>query len=191
MEPTLIIGDLVLAQKRGFAHAIGRRGLAKGQLVLFTPPLELRRRVEAAGGRVGDRDMFVKRVAAVAGDEVSVDALGVVAVNGVAVNGVGVNGLPASAAAGQLGMGRVRGGKAVTLFPVDSVAAACDAPNEVVRKRLVVLSTTTIKEGSIYVLGDCSGASVDSRVWGPLDELNVVGTPTARLWPPSRFGGVR
>jgi signal peptidase I len=168
MEPTLVTGDLILAQKRGFARDIGRGGLARGELVLFTPPAALKQRVQDAGGRMGDRDMFVKRVAAVAGDEVTVDALGDVTVNGLPVN-------------------RLPAGRSPSL----RLAAGCDAPNEVARKSMLVPGTSQIPEGSIFVLGDCSGASVDSRVWGPLNELNVVGTPTARLWPASRFGGVR
>ena len=47
-----------------------RLPLEEDDLVLFSPPAELRRKVAQAGGSIGDRDLFVKRVAAVGGDTV-------------------------------------------------------------------------------------------------------------------------
>ena len=41
---------------------------------------------------------------------------------------------------------------------------------------------------SLFVLGDCSGVSIDSRVWGDLPSSNLVGKPTFRIWPPQRAG---
>ena len=188
MEPTLLAGDLVLARKRGFSPLVSSRCLAKGQLVLFTPPPELRQRVEAAGGRLGERDMFVKRVAATAGDEVSVDEAGGVTVNGVPV-GFMHGGWAGDSHAATVPAARVvldaAGSASAGRAPVE-----CDASNEVVRKGLLASGTVRVPAGRIFVLGDCSGASVDSRVWGPLDETNVIGTPSIRLWPASRFGGV-
>ena len=42
----------------------------RGDLVLFSPPAELQRKVREAGGNLGSRDLFVKRVAALGGDTV-------------------------------------------------------------------------------------------------------------------------
>ncbi len=41
-----------------------------------------------------------------------------------------------------------------------------------------------------YVLGDCGEVSVDSRVWGALEDEKVIGRPILRLWPPARFGPI-
>ena len=60
-----------------------RKPYAAGDLVLFTPPTGLLKLVSDAGGTVGYRDLFVKRVAAVAGDRVELLPTGEVAVNGV------------------------------------------------------------------------------------------------------------
>jgi type IV secretory pathway protease TraF len=45
-----------------------------------------------------------------------------------------------------------------------------------------------VPEGATFVLGDCAPVSVDSRVWGPLDDSAVQGRPILRIWPPERFG---
>ena len=42
--------------------------------------------------------------------------------------------------------------------------------------------------GTLYVLGDCPAASVDSRSWGALPVDLVTGRPIVRVWPPARFG---
>ena len=50
---------------------------------------------------------------------------------------------------------------------------------------------TTVPKDSLFLMGDCSGVSVDSRVWGTLTEREVVGRPALRVWPLGRFGPVR
>jgi signal peptidase I len=42
----------------------------------------------------------------------------------------------------------------------------------------------------VYVLGDCSSVSIDSRVWGALPSSEIVGRPIMRLWPLERFGSI-
>lgn len=69
MEPTIEAGDVVIAEK---LSARAGRAPRRGEVVLFSPPERLRAVVERAGGRLGPRDLFVKRVAAVPGDRVSV-----------------------------------------------------------------------------------------------------------------------
>ena len=47
---------------------------------------------------------------------------------------------------------------------------------------------TAIPEGHLFVLGDNSTNSWDSRYWGFVDERDVIGEPYFRVWPLSRFG---
>ena len=81
MEPTLDVGDVLLVEKvspRLFPNSV--RG---GQVVLFHPPSALQEIVSRSGGRVTDRDLFVKRVvAAQPGDMLSVSRSGDVKING-------------------------------------------------------------------------------------------------------------
>lgn len=81
MEATLRIGDVVFAEKA--SRWLARDTLEVGDLVLFRAPPGLQKLVAEAGGRpIGSRDLFVKRVAAVAGDVVELLDDGGVAVNG-------------------------------------------------------------------------------------------------------------
>lgn len=41
------------------------------------------------------------------------------------------------------------------------------------------------------MLGDFSEIAGDSRYWGPLPGVNIIGKVECRYWPPSRFGQVR
>ena len=47
-----------------------------------------------------------------------------------------------------------------------------------------------VPRGTVYVLGDCPGNSVDSRSWGNLPVGLVTGRPLVRLWPPARVGPI-
>ncbi|MEN9766906.1 MAG: signal peptidase I [Vulcanococcus sp.] len=49
----------------------------------------------------------------------------------------------------------------------------------------------TVPAGTLLVLGDNRNASLDSHVWGPLPETDVIGTAVLRYWPLSRFGAIR
>ena len=82
MEATLSVGDVVLAEK---VSRLVNLPYEVDDLVLFSPPANLLQVVEEAGGakQLGSRDLFVKRVAALAGDTVSLLPDGAVAVNGV------------------------------------------------------------------------------------------------------------
>jgi signal peptidase I len=41
----------------------------------------------------------------------------------------------------------------------------------------------TLQEKEYFVMGDNRAASSDSRIWGPLPEKNIIGTPFVRLTP--------
>jgi signal peptidase I len=47
---------------------------------------------------------------------------------------------------------------------------------------------TLVPEGELFMLGDNSSDSFDSRYWGFVDESAVIGVPYLRVWPLSRFG---
>jgi signal peptidase I len=53
------------------------------------------------------------------------------------------------------------------------------------------LDQFTVPAGQLLVLGDNRNASLDSHLWGPLPEAEVIGTAVLRYWPPQRFGPIR
>ena len=158
MESTLNVGDVVLAEK---ISRIARLPLQSGDLVLFNPPSKLQQLVGEAGGKLGSRDLFVKRVAAVGGDTVELQRGGSVTVNGV----------PRTPPPRQC-----EDSAPPSVFPGEAEAGAG--------------VTRTIPEGSIFVLGDCPSRSTDSRSWGPLPVENVVARPVVRVWPLGRQGAI-
>jgi signal peptidase I len=48
----------------------------------------------------------------------------------------------------------------------------------------------TVPPGQLLVLGDNRNASLDSHLWGPLPQANVIGTAVLRYWPLQRFGPI-
>ena len=155
MDPTLQVGDVLLVDK------ISPRLLHQqkaGDVVLFSPPSALRDIVAANGGKLTNRDLFVKRIAAQPGDKVEVDASGKVMVNS---------------------------------QPVAGRRDLCSAEPLRLIEKYVKAKEATLGEGDFFLMGDCSSVSVDSRVWGPLKESNIVGKPILRLWPLDRLGPVQ
>ena len=49
----------------------------------------------------------------------------------------------------------------------------------------------TVPDDQLWVMGDNRNASLDSHLWGPLPEANVIGTAVWRYWPLQRFGPLR
>ena len=48
-----------------------------------------------------------------------------------------------------------------------------------------------VPSNSLWVLGDNRNNSLDSHLWGPLTEQNLVGTATFRYWPLNNLGPIR
>ena len=52
------------------------------------------------------------------------------------------------------------------------------------------VTPTLVPDGQMYVLGDNSSNSWDSRYWGFVDERDFIGEPYFRVWQLSRFGAM-
>mmetsp|Transcript_27914 Transcript_27914/g.43337 ORF Transcript_27914/g.43337 Transcript_27914/m.43337 type:complete len:607 (-) Transcript_27914:319-2139(-) len=157
MEPNLKVGDVLLVEKVS-SKLSGASLLKKGDVVLFPAPSRLQDVIVSSGGkRINDRDLFVKRIAATAGDVVQVEASGSVQING-------------------------------DVAPGDR--QMCDAEPLRLIEKYIESGETVVDEKDLFVMGDCSDVSVDSRVWGTLNRKDVVGRPLLRVWPLERFGGL-
>lgn len=53
------------------------------------------------------------------------------------------------------------------------------------------MAPVTVPQQQLWVMGDNRNASLDSHLWGPLPEENVIGTAIWRYWPLQRFGPLR
>jgi signal peptidase I len=49
----------------------------------------------------------------------------------------------------------------------------------------------TVPAETLLVLGDNRNASLDSHLWGPLPQQDVIGTAVFRYWPLNRLGPIR
>ncbi len=53
------------------------------------------------------------------------------------------------------------------------------------------MKSITVPDHQFWVLGDNRNNSLDSHIWGPLPEENVIGTAIWRYWPLKNFGPIR
>lgn len=61
----------------------------------------------------------------------------------------------------------------------------------VVEKIKYDMEQIIVPSNSLWVLGDNRNNSLDSHLWGPLAEKNLVGTATFRYWPLNNLGPIR
>ena len=193
----------------------------RDDIVFFTPPPVLREVVASAGGALNPSDLFVKRVAGLPGDTVTVTADGRVdvrppppppsppsrAAGGWLSRSVGrggggevgresiAGGSPEIAREGPAGLGtegtQAERGRAVVPSGApggEGGAAKAPLPDSVLQR--IARVDEKVLDGA-FVLGDNPAASMDSRVWGQLDEGEIVGHALLRVLPPRSFGLLR
>ncbi len=139
MLPTLQLQDRILVEK--LTPRFGS-GVRTGSIVVFHPPA----RLKEAG--YDPRTALIKRVVAVAGDQVEVRD-----------GQLWRNGTPAD-------------------------------PDWAREPMAYALEPFVVPAGEVLVLGDNRNASLDSHLWGPLPEADLIGTAIWRYWPLARFGPV-
>jgi signal peptidase I len=168
MYPTFDIGDAVLVEKVSLRHSTPQRG----EVVFFRPPGNLLTMIHEI-----EKDSYALAHASV--------HAGASAVPGRRSPMVGkkahsvherdlfvkrIVALPGDAVAITAGYIVVNG---EFRFPAAQGSVNSDA--------------RVIPEHFVYVLGDNSDHSLDSRYWGLLRDDNLVGRPLARIWPLSRW----
>ncbi len=53
------------------------------------------------------------------------------------------------------------------------------------------MNSIEVPDHSLWVLGDNRNNSLDSHIWGPLPEKNLIGTALIRYWPLKKIGPIR
>jgi signal peptidase I len=173
MNPTLVRGDRVLVEKLGYRFGEPSRG----QVIVFAqetagqaPDLPWSEDVrnffrELLGLPTGEETDFIKRVVAVGGDVISYQGNDRrLVVNGERVEETYLKG------------GRDNNSTKIT--PANCKGMQLEARDDGCR----------VPAGSVFVMGDNRSNSLDSRVFGPVDESEIVGRAWLVIWPPEDFG---
>jgi signal peptidase I len=173
MNPTLVRGDRVLVEKVGYRFGEPSRG----QVIVFAqetageaPDLPWSEDVrnffrELLGLPTGEETDFIKRVVAVGGDVISYQGNDrKLVVNGERVDEPYLKG------------GRDNGSTKIT--PANCKGMQLEARDDGCR----------VPAGTVFVMGDNRSNSLDSRVFGPVDESEIVGRAWLVIWPPEDFG---
>uniref|UniRef100_A0A7S1CZJ0 Mitochondrial inner membrane protease subunit n=1 Tax=Cyclophora tenuis TaxID=216820 RepID=A0A7S1CZJ0_CYCTE len=155
MDPTLAVGDVVVVEK--VSPRIFKSNNHVGDVILFHPPSRLQEIVKSSGGRIGNRDLFVKRVAAEPTQKVTVGSDGKVLIDE---------------------------------MELQEKRDMCSEEPLGLIERYIEPGTTEVQSDEVFVMGDCSSVSIDSRVWGPLPNKEIIGKPLFRVWPIERFGSI-
>jgi signal peptidase I len=135
MEPTLRRGDRIIV------HENGKNRLRQGDVVVFANP--------------ENEDVFIKRIAGVAGDTIQI-TLGRLLINNRFSDHPMLNRKEYTS-----------NGRFATRFPF------------------------VVPESALFVLGDNSEVSIDSRFFGPVPETAIIGRAYKIIWPPDRIGPIR
>jgi signal peptidase I len=164
MEPTLKVGDRVLVNRA--SHRLGARPHV-GDIVVFHPPAGADTPSPACGSPATGEGTAspCARPTAEASDQTYIKR--VVAVGGDTI-------------AVRDGHAIRNGRRAAEPFAAECGGGdGCDFPRAI-----------TVPDGSVFLLGDNRGGSLDSRFWGPVPVSWVIGEAVAGYWPPKRAGGL-
>jgi signal peptidase I len=161
MEDTLLVGDYLLVDKLCYGHGLSPvvpyRKIQRGDIIVFRYP-------------VNPTQHFVKRVIGVPGDHVRLIH-----------RQVFVNGVP-------LHENYVRHSRAMPDifrddFPrLDLPVAGLEGSWWLQMRKLVEDGQLIVPEGSYFVMGDNRDDSLDSRYWGFVPRVNVIGRPLLIYW---------
>lgn len=164
MEPTLKVGDRVIVDRA--SHRLGARPQV-GDIVVFHPPAGADGNGPACGAPAtgAGSSSLCARPTSAASDQTFIKR--VVAVGGDTI-------------ALRDGHAIRNGNRAAEPFAAPCGGAdGCDFPRAI-----------EVPAGSLFLLGDNRGASLDSRFWGPVPVSWVIGEAVAGYWPPRRIGGL-
>ena len=190
MAPGVRRGDALLVDRR----RASLRAVAAGDVVLFAPPPRLASVIlETRGSAPKSGELFVKRVVAVAGDELEI-VRGAVFRNGSRETPY-VTGTPVGVTAAE-----ANADEAIASTTTRDEKRKSKNENEknghplqtcdVCKTASYDLRPTRVPPGNVFVLGDNRGGSVDGHVWGYLPLENVRGVVRFRVGPLSRFGAL-
>jgi signal peptidase I len=166
MTPTLLPGDLIMANRR-IDHSAQNHGLKRGELVVFKSPK--------------DKTIpFVKRIIGLPGDKIEIKGMDLY------VNGQNISSKENPDLENRDGENTEK--KTITVYEEgDSGTYAVSYIKGIERKDL----TITVPEGYCFLLGDNRDNSLDSRHWGPIPIDDVVARAKLVYFSFDPEGGIR